>query len=354
MRAVSFDRYGPADVLRVVDVPEPRPQRGQVAIAVEFAGVNFAEVMARRGDWDLDLPHIPGLEVVGTVTKVGTGVGIGLRGTRAAAFTGSAGYAEVALADAAVLLPLDGINVPTAVAAAVPCTLPTAWGVLTEAGRLRAGEDVLVHAAAGGVGSVIGQLARHLGARRVVGVVGTEHKVHSARGLGCYDDVILRSGLPDTATRLIGRRGFDVICDSIGGPSRAQNLALLAPFGRLVVFGNATGDADPAFGLLDFQRSCRTVAGYNVAVVARDLPEIYRRHASDAIELLVRGVIEVEVSNVLRLEDAARAHSLLESGATTGKIVLSVARSPETCLKSARDLDIQLIHLYTLTLTGCR
>jgi len=325
MRSVTFSAFGPPEVLTVTEVDEPVPGPGQVAIGVAYAGVNFAEVMARRGDWDIPLPSIPGLEVVGVVAAVGAGVEPRLLGTTVAAFTGGGGYAEVALASANILLPItptDGL--PLSVAVSTACVLPAAWGVLMEAGRMRPGDIVLIHAAAGGVGSVIGQLARHFDAGRVVGIVSTVEKATHARKLDCYDEVILTAEFPAAARRSTDGRGFDVICDSVGGQARADSLALLAPLGRVVVFGNATAAADLQYGLTEFQQTNRTVAGYNVAALAMGAPDVYRKHALLALQLLESGVIRMDVTAVLPLTEARRAHELLESRSTTGKIVLDV------------------------------
>jgi NADPH2:quinone reductase len=325
VRAVTFSRFGAPDVLAVSEVDEPAPGLGQVRIAVGYAGVNFAEVMARRGDWELSLPFTPGLEVAGVVTAVGADVEPALLGTTVAALTESGGYADMALAPANILLPIPSVRqVPLSVAAGTPCVLPTAWGVLLEAGRMRPGDDVLVHAAAGAVGGIIGQLARHFDAGRVIGVVSTVNKAVFARELGCYDDVVLAADFPVVAHTLANGRGFDVICDSVGGQTRADSAELLAPLGRLVVFGNASAAEDLRYGLLEFQQTNRTAAGYNVAALAKAAPQVYREHARNALRLLYDGAIRLAVTSVLPLRDAARAHALLESRATTGKTVLKV------------------------------
>lgn len=325
MRAVTFSRFGSPDVLAVSEVDEPVPGPGQVAIAVSYAGVNFAEVMARRGDWDVPLPFTPGMEVAGVVTALGADVEPALLGTTVAAFTESGGYADIALAPANILLPIPPVGrVPLSVAAGTPCVLPTAWGVLLESGRMRRGDDVLVHAAAGAVGGIIGQLARHFAADRVIGVVSTASKAAFARELGCYDDVVLAADFPVAARKLANGRGFDVICDSVGGQTRAASAELLAPLGRLVVFGNASAAEDLRYGLLEFQQTNRTAAGYNVAALANTAPQVYREHANNALRLLYDGAIRLPVTAILALSDARRAHALLENRATTGKTILKV------------------------------
>jgi NADPH2:quinone reductase len=324
VRAISFDRFGGPDVLQVTGVPEPTAAAGQIAIGVRYAGVNFAEVMARRGDWDIPLPFVPGLEVVGTVLAAGTGVDEGLVGTMVVAFTGSGGYAEVAVADAALAIPIDTDALPLRAAVAAACVLPTAWGVLFGAGRLQDGESVLVHAAAGGVGSIIGQLARQHGAGLVIGVVSTREKADYAAQFGCWDELLLADDLRAEAAAVSSGRGFDVICDSVGGSARLAALDLLAPLGRLVVFGNASGSPEVDYGLQQLQETNRVAAGYNVADLAARTPSVYRRHAMSALRLLREGRLRLDITDEFPLEHAAMAHELLESRRTTGKLTLKV------------------------------
>jgi NADPH:quinone reductase len=325
VRAISFDRFGGPDVLQLADMPEPVAAAGQIAIGVRYAGVNFAEVMARRGDWDISLPFVPGLEVVGTVLAAGTGVDESLVGTTMVAFTGSGGYAEVAVADAALAIPIDtDTTLPLRAAVAGACVLPTAWGVLFGAGRMQAGESVLVHAAAGGVGSIIGQLAREHGAGLVIGVVSTREKAAYAAQFGCWDELLLADDFRAKAAAISSGRGFDVICDSVGGSARLADLDLLAPLGRLVVFGNASASPEVSYGLQQLQETNRVAAGYNVADLAARMPSVYRGHAMSALRLLEEGRLRLDITGVFPLEHAAMAHDLLESRRTTGKLTLEI------------------------------
>ncbi len=325
MRAISFNRFGGPDVLQLADMPEPVAAAGQVAIGVRYAGVNFAEVMARRGDWDISLPFVPGLEVVGTVLAAGTGVDESLVGTTMVAFTGSGGYAEVAVADAALAIPVDtDTTLPLRAAVAAACMLPTAWGVLFGAGRMQDGESVLVHAAAGGVGSIIGQLAREHGAGLVIGVVSTWEKAAYAAQFGCWDGLLLADDFRAEAAAISSGRGFDIICDSVGGSARLAGLDLLAPLGRLVVFGNASASPEVSYGLQRLQETNRVAAGYNVADLAARTPSVYRGHAMSALRLLEEGRLRLDITDVLPLERAAMAHDLLENRRTTGKLTLKI------------------------------
>ncbi|MEV5313717.1 zinc-binding dehydrogenase [Streptomyces sp. NPDC052610] len=244
MRAVGFRANGGAEVLEELDLPEPVPGAGQVAVRVAFAGVNFAEIQQRRGE--LGAPDgpggvdVPGLEVAGVVVALGAGVsGLEVGEPIAAYLPGFGGYAEVVSADTRFVRSLRteaGVADP-AEAAGLPRVYPTAFGVLKDAGRLREGEDVLIHSAAGGVGFAAAQLARELGAGRVYGTVGSAEKIPYAAELG-YDEVFLRDGLAERLTEVTGGRGVDLVLDPVGGPIRDQSLAVLAPFGRVVAYGD--------------------------------------------------------------------------------------------------------------------
>jgi NADPH:quinone reductase-like Zn-dependent oxidoreductase len=215
MRAVVVPQTGGPEVLELRDVPAPSPGEGEVSIDVAHAGVNYSEVMARRGDFHVDLPLVPGLEVSGHIAAVGPGVTEFEAGQAVAALTLVGGYAEVAVARVPMVVPVpDAVDLRAA--AGFPTIAPTAYALLVDVARLRQGEIVLVHAAAGGMGTVLGQIARYLGAGRVIGTVGSADKISYARRFG-YDLVIERAGFADAVRRETGGRGVDVVLDSVGG-----------------------------------------------------------------------------------------------------------------------------------------
>jgi NADPH:quinone reductase len=320
MKAVVIPEFGEAEVLREALIPVPEPGAGQVSIDVAYAGANFAEVLYRRGVVDVPLPFVPGIEVSGRVRAVGDGVTELTVGQPVAALTivDSGGYAEVAVTDARLVAPLtdsaSGLDLATA--AALPSNSTTAFLVLEQVARLAAGESVLVHAAAGGVGSQLGQVARLLGAGRVVGTVGSAAKVEAARAFG-YDEVILRADLA-------GAGQFDVVVDMVGGPARQGSLDLLAPSGRLVVMGNASGAEDVGISANELWFSNKTVSGFNLAAYSAVRPD----RAGEALRRAVRaagdGVLQVQVETV-PLDQVVQTHRRIQAGATTGKLVLAVA-----------------------------
>ncbi|WP_155129070.1 quinone oxidoreductase family protein [[Actinomadura] parvosata] len=317
MRAITIPEFGDAGVLRLDEVKTPEPGPGQVAIDVAYAGANFAEILYRQGIADVPLPFVPGIEVSGRVRALGPGVE-GLRvGQPVAALTivDSGGYAEVAVTAADLVAPLDGYDLEPGLAAALPSNSTTAFLVLDRVARIEPGESVLVHAAAGGVGSQLGQAARLLGAGRVVGTVGSAAKIEAARAFG-YDDVVLRE-------EASGR--FDIVVDMVGGPARRSSLDLLAPMGRMVVMGNASGAEDVGIPANELWLSNKTVSGFNLAAFSAAFPEEAGRALRRAVAGAASGDLRVRVES-LPLEQAAQAHRRIESGRTTGKLVLEVAR----------------------------
>ncbi|MCO6009225.1 zinc-binding dehydrogenase [Actinoallomurus purpureus] len=318
MKAVTIPEFGDAEVLRVDTMPIPEPGPGQVTIDVAYAGANFAEVLYRRGVVDVPLPFVPGIEVAGRIRAVGAGVEDLTAGQPVAALTivDSGGYAEVAVTSADLVAPLDGLGIEMGVAAALPSNSTTAFLVLDRVARIEPGESVLVHAAAGGVGSQLGQAARLLGAGRVVGTVGSEAKIETAKRFG-YDEVIVRDRLADAGE-------FDIVVDMVGGPARRAGLDRLGPMGRLVVMGNASGAEDVAIPANELWFTNKTVSGFNLAAFSAAFPKAAGRTLRRAVEAAAKGDLRVQVET-LPLEQAAQAHRRIEAGATTGKLVLDVA-----------------------------
>jgi NADPH2:quinone reductase len=317
MKAVTIPEFGEAEVLRLASIAVPEPGPGQVAVDVAHAGANFAEVLYRRGVVDVPLPFVPGIEVAGRIRAVGEGVEGLTVGQPVAALTivDSGGYAEVVVTSADLVAPLDGLGIGTEVAAALPSNSTTAFLVLDRVARMQPGESVLVHAAAGGVGSQLGQVARLLGAGRVVGTVGSEAKIETALGFG-YDEVVLRD-------RVEGAGAFDIGVDKVGGPARRSGLDLLAPMGRLVVMGNASGADDVGIPANELWFTNKTVSGFNLAAFSATFPHDAGHALRRAVAAAATGELRVQVET-LPLHEAAEAHRRIESGTTTGKLVLEV------------------------------
>lgn len=330
MRASVITEFGGPEVLKVRDMPTPQPGPGQVAIHVAYAGVNYAETMARRGGLHKGaLPFVPGLEVSGHIQALGEGVE-GLQiGQPVAALTGSGGYAEIALAQATYTFPLDrtGSAVDLTTAAGFPTIVPTAYDLLVRVARLQPGESVLIHAAAGGVGTIAGQIARHLGAGLIIGTVSNSRKADYARPFG-YDQVILYDDFLQSVRELTDGRGVDIVLEAVGEPVRSQSLSLLAPFGRLVIFGNANDDLGRPH---DFPRSPgafltenKAIMGYSIGYLSVSAPHLVSATSRQTLDLVAQSKIKIDITDILPLEQASEAHRRLESRETTGKLLLQV------------------------------
>ncbi|SDU78686.1 quinone oxidoreductase family protein [Jiangella alkaliphila] len=317
MRAVTIPDFGGPEVLTAADVPVPRPGPGEVAVDVAYAGVTFADIMFRQGLAQVPLPFIPGIEVAGHIRELGNGA-TGLRvGQPVVALTTVAGggYAELVVVDARLVAPVpEGFSLD--VAAGIPVNTTTAVMALGTVAHLAGGESVLVHAAAGGVGGQLGQVARLRGARRVVGTVGRIDKVPEAMKHG-FHDVVVRDDLTET--------GFDVVVDSIGGPTRRASLDATGAGGRLVLLGNASGAPDVAVGTNDLFATSRSVLGYSLGRLSDTHPDTVGAALRDAVGAVTSGDVQVALAAVLPLTDAGEAHRRIGSGASTGKFVLQVA-----------------------------
>ncbi|MCX5131641.1 zinc-binding alcohol dehydrogenase family protein [Streptomyces sp. NPDC060011] len=323
MRAVEFQEYGGPEVLRVVDAAVPEPGPGQVSIDVAWTGVNFADLKARSEGYRVPrLPFVPGLEVSGRVRAVGPGV-TGLRaGQEVAALTEGGAYAEVAVADAVTVFPLpSGIGLRTG--ATLPTVLPTAYALLHTVGRLQPGETLLVQGAAGGVGTVLGQLARAAGAGAVYGVVSAAPKAEFALGYG-YDEVFVGTFADEVRAATAGR-GVDLVLDPVGGESLRLGLGSLTPFGRLVSFGNASSAEPWTVGQPELYPTGLSVAGFSILGLARTAPDTLRAIAERAFETVADGTVTLPVTAEFDLEKAGDAHALMGARTSTGKLLLRVA-----------------------------
>lgn len=323
MRAMVVPEYGPPEIMELREVPEPEPGEGQVLIDVEFAGVNFTDVRNRRGDGLGSPPMIVGIEVAGVVAAVGAGVdGVGV-GDQVASLCGGSGYAERVVSAAERVLPLPGVLAGHPVAATVMGVVPTALNLIRLAGRVQPGESILVHGAAGGVGSAMGQVAGHLGLGPVYGTVGSAAKIDYARARG-YDEVWVRDRFVEGVAEATGGRGVDVIFDPVGGATRAASWDALARFGRLVHFGNASMQPEVVPPAVDLRAGGFSYVGYSGGQHAlADLPAV-RASWIEGVDLVAQARVDIDVHRVFALEEAAAAHRLLESGEAVGKIVLQV------------------------------
>jgi NADPH:quinone reductase len=326
MRAIVIPSLGGAEVLTLREMPDPHPGPGQVSIRVAYAGVNYADILAHQSGYRVDhFPYIPGMEVSGYIHELGEGVEGLHEGQPVAAYVKSGGYAEFALAQAEFTFPLETQHgqLDLALSAGLLMVGSTAYDILVNVARLQVGEAALIHAAAGGVGSVAGQLARILGAGLVLGTVGSTQKIASAQSSG-YDHVFLRDTFVETVRSLTKERGVDVVLDAAGEPTRSQSLSLLAPFGRLVNFGNASGNPEVPIAPSMLLASNKGVLGYSISNLIRVNPKHFVATARRVIDLLMAGQIRISITDTLPLEQVALAHRRIESNTNTGKLLLQM------------------------------
>jgi len=320
MKAIRVDSFGGPEVLRLADVPDPSPGPGQVVVRVEAIGLNFIDVYHRTGLYPNPLPLVPGMEGAGPVVAVGPGVTLCREGDRVAWCGPLGSYAERALlpADRVVAVP-PGMGTDTA--AALMLQGMTAHYLCTDTFPLKPGHTCLVHAAAGGVGLLLVQMAKRRGAR-VIGTVGTEAKAALARGAGA-DEVILytREDFLEAVRRLTGGRGVDVVYDSVGKSTAEKSLDCLLPRGMMVLFGNASGPVAPIDPLVLSRKGSLFFTRPTLLHYIADRASLEAR-AADVLGEAAAGRLEVRIDRTFPLAEAADAHRALEGRQTTGKVLL--------------------------------
>jgi NADPH2:quinone reductase len=321
MRAIRVHACGPPEVLKYDEVPEPKPQAGEALVEIEAIGVNFIDVQHREGRYKGPaLPFIVGSEAPGTVKAVGAGVTEVAVGDRAAYSMVVGSYAEFAAVPAKRL-----VKVPAAIdfqtAAAVMLQGLTAHYLTHSTYAIEPGDTALVHAAAGGAGQLVTQVARLCGAT-VYGTVGSEEKAKVARAAGAAATIDYRKqDFEAEIKKLTNGRGVDVVYDSVGKDTFEKSLNCLRPRGMLALFGFSSGPVapfDPA--VLGAKGSLfLTRPGLNQYIATRG--ELVAR-AEDLFTWLAAGKLKVAIDRVLPLAEAAEAHRALESRRTTGKVLL--------------------------------
>ena len=313
MRAIQIEEFGGPDVLRLADLPVPEPGDGEVLIRVSAVGVNYADTHQRTNDYlaPYELPLVPGGEVAGVREDTGE---------RVVAMTGTGGYAEYATAPAALTFPIpEGVDDATAVALLIQGL--TAWHLYRTSAQLRPGESVVVHAAAGGVGSLAVQLGKPLGAGRVIATASTEDKRALALELGA--DVAVDAapaGMKERLEEANEGRKVDVVFEMAGGEVFEQSLRALAPFGRIVTYGIASREPNQVSTGSLMRRSHAVVGFWLMHAIGR--PAMVDDALADLFERVRRGELRVHVGATYPLSEAARAQVDIAERRTTGKVLL--------------------------------
>jgi NADPH2:quinone reductase len=320
MRAVRIETLEGPQAVRVVEVAEPAGG-DQVLIDVHAAGICFPEVLQTRGLYQIkpDLPFIPGSELAGVVRSAPEGSGV-RPGERVAAFPGLGGFAEVAAVAPAAVFPIPD-TLSFQAAAALPMNYLTVHFALTRRGGLRAGETVLVHGAAGGVGSAAIQLAAALDAR-VIAVTSSPEKAKVARAAGAHETVAADDFRAQVA-ELTGGAGVDVVVDPVGGDRFTDSLRSLRPEGRLLVIGFAAGDI-PMVKVNRLLLGNTSVVGVGWGAFWRNQPEYLRTQWTELLPMIDAGTLAPVIGSVHPLAEAANAISELDERRSVGKVILAV------------------------------
>ncbi|MBV9341123.1 MAG: quinone oxidoreductase [Acidobacteria bacterium] len=320
MKAIQVKQPGGPEVLELVDLPVPEPKADEAVVKIAAAGVNFIDIYYREGRYKAPLPLIAGQEAAGLVAAVGSDVESVKPGDRVA-YTGILGsYAEYASVPAARLVAVpSGVNDQEAAAALLQGM--TAHYLVHDTFRLQKGHTALVHAAAGGVGLLLVQMARRIGAR-VIATVSTEEKARLAREAGA-DEVILytRTDFQDETRRLTGGTGVDVVYDSVGKETFEKGLSSLTVRGMMVLFGGSSGAVPPSDPILLTQKGSLYLTRPSLAHYTVTREELTSR-AEAVFTMLGAGELKLRIAHTYKLADARQAHRDLEGRKTTGKLLL--------------------------------
>ncbi|MBA3258406.1 MAG: quinone oxidoreductase [Gemmatimonadales bacterium] len=320
MQAIRVHQTGGPEVLRLEDVPVPSPGAGEVLIRVEAAGVNFIDVYHRAGLYKQALPITLGREAGGTVELVGPGVTTVRQGDRVASETVVGAYAENAIVQAERLVPLPDRVTPRQGAAVMLQGL-TAHYLVHSTYPLGRDDTCLVHAAAGGVGLLLCQMASRRGAR-VIATVSTEEKATLARDAGAAEVILYtREDFVAAVKRLTGGAGVQVVYDSVGRTTFLGGFDCLAPRGMLVLYGQSSGPVDPLDPQLLNQKGSLFITRPTLAHYTASRAELLKR-AGQVLGWVADGSLRVRVGREFPLGDAAEAHRELEGRRTTGKVLL--------------------------------
>jgi NADPH:quinone reductase len=316
MKAIQITEYGGPEVLRYTDLPEPQPRDGYSKVHVNRAGINYADTHQTENTYltPTKLPVVPGAEVTGTTDD----------GRRVVALLPSGGYAQVALAPDSLIFDIpDGVDDGQALVLCLQGV--TAWHLLTMSSHLAKGESVVVHAAAGGVGSVAVQLAKQFGAGRVIATASSDEKRALAVELGA--DVAVSpdpEGLKDRLVEANGGRPVDVVLEMVGGAVFDQSLRAVAPFGRLVTFGQASRQPATPIDPVRLMAASRTVAAFWLGHCFRR-PELIAEPLRELFRMTADGVLRPVVGRTYPLSEARAAHEAILSRGTVGKLLLDPA-----------------------------
>jgi len=320
MKAIQVKKVGGPEALELVELPVPEPKANEAVVKIQASGVNFVDVYYREGRYKAEVPFVAGQEGAGEVAAVGAEVKNVKVGDRVAWTMLLGTYAEyaAAAADRLVKIP-DGVDYRQAAAAMLQGM--TAHYLLYDTYPLKKGETALIHAAAGGVGLLLVQMAHNIGAR-VIGTVSTEEKAKLARGAGA-DEIILYAQIDfeAEAKRQTGGKGVDVVYDSVGKTTFEKGLNLLRPRGYMVLYGGSSGPVPPIDPIVLTQKGSLFMTRPSLGAYIATRQELEQR-ADAVFDMIAAGKLKLRIEHLYPLKDAAQAHRDLEGRKTTGKLLL--------------------------------
>lgn len=322
MKAIQVSHYGGPEVLKVESIEVGKPKKGEALIRVKVAGVNFIDIYQRKGIYPVPLPYVPGLEASGIVESVGEGVKNVKPGDRIAYVHEPGSYAEANLVKAENLIPLPS-EFTFEQGAAFPLQGMTAHYLLHEFHKIKPNDTILIHAAAGGMGLLLVQWAKHLGAH-VFGTVSSEEKAQIAKEAGA-DAVILytKQDFVQEIHTLTKQKGVDLIIDGVGKTTFQGNLEAAALRGHIIIYGAASGPADPISPNLLMKKSL-TISGGSLFNFLLTQQELMTR-SNAVIEGIQKGWLKFRIDRIFPLNEASEAHTKLENRNTIGKILLKTS-----------------------------
>ncbi|WP_026674651.1 quinone oxidoreductase family protein [Alkalihalobacterium bogoriense] len=325
MKAIQLSQYGGPEVLKLVELDVPAPKENEVLLEIKAIGVNYADTARREGQYVIPtpLPFVPGAEVAGIVTAVGEQVKKTKVGDKVVTLLSSkraTGYAEYTVAHESGLIPVPE-NVSFEQACALPLQGLSAYHILKTMGRLEKDETVLIHAAAGGVGSLAVQLAKHFGAGNIIATASTEEKRSVAKQLGA--DVTVNYTEENWYERVLEAtegKGVDVALEMAGGRIFNDTLLCLAPFGRVVIYGVASGEQS-RFYPSSLMAKNQSVIGFFLPQMMRK-PALFQQSLVELLKLVGTGKLKLTIGGTYPLEEASQVHELLQGRKTIGKLIL--------------------------------
>jgi|SRR5690625_194895 len=321
MKAITIKKAGGPEALNFQDIRMPEITANEILIKVKTISVNFADVVARRNKKNDSKNIIPGLDCSGVVEDVGSNVASLVVGQRVVAFPTDGSYAEYVSVNQNLVYPIpDSIDFDIATAALTVGV--TAFNTIVKVAKLNSGESILIHAAAGGIGTTAIQIAKNKGASRIIGTVGSDSKKQIAKNAGADKIINYREeSFVDEVLKITDNKGVDVILDTIAGKNFEDGMNCLADFGRMVIFGHISGS--PGNVTTDqLHSSCRSVIGYSTIAYRNNRPLELKKSANKVLKLIEEKSLDMVISKKYNLSQANEAHEFIESRQSTGKILL--------------------------------